>query len=279
MTNLEKLRSFIAANPAELDVMMREVYAALTEGLSDFAIVDAGAHKGWHTLEMLKLPGCARIYVVEADPWVARPLVTNLSRWHKAPTPRLDFRIQALQDRPDLTEIAWLSCRSHDGRSSIRATAGSLQTIWDGNPKMSYRPEITVPCTTVDAMLADTAQVLPFIKLDLMGGEFPALRGAAETLRTLRPVVSMENSDRAPEVHGFDLSDVLAFLDRHGYVALDYAGAPMTVKSWFDFFQIWLVPGERMEEIQKRIDAAVQARIGPGAPGVQGETETRAAEE
>lgn len=282
---MSRLAAFVTAAKSEqggLDQMMSEVYTALTTGQRDFAMVDGGAHKGWHTHRMLRLRGCGAVYAVEADPSMGEVLTDNLAAWRaKRPqpsaaaklwqrlqgrtTPELHLVRAALQNDPMITEIPWMSSHSHVGRSSIRATDSDTPSIWTEHKDVAYRDETTVPAVTLDGMLAAETRALPFIKLDLEGADFLALQGARATLAAKRPLIAFENSSRAPQVHGYTLDDLSDFFAAQGYVPLNYVGAPMTHASWFDFYEAWAVPQEAQAHITTLINRAVTARIGESA--------------
>lgn len=59
------------------------------------------------------------------------------------------------------------------------------------------------------------------IKLDIEGAELRALRGAAETLARLRPVLAVEMSGASLAANGASVAEVMRFLDAAGYDAFD----------------------------------------------------------
>ena len=261
MTRLEKFKDYVKAKPIELDQMMADVYRALTVVQTGFSMFDGGAHKGWHTNQMMRLPGCTTVWSVEADPAMGAVLTENLAKWHKGSVPELRVVLKALQNDPGLTSIPWMSSHSHVGRSSIRAPNAGQPTIWSQHKDVQYRAETSVPATTIDQILAADHNALPFLKLDLEGADILALRGAEMTLSEKRPVIAFENSDKAPSVHGYTLDDVLEYFGGLNYVVLDYVGTPMQKTNWFDFYEAWAVPMERLSETSELITAAVDRRI------------------
>jgi FkbM family methyltransferase len=262
MSRIARLKDFVKANPMELDVAMQEVYTGLTQGTSGFAMFEGGAHKGWHAWRMIQLPGCGAVYAVEADPTMSRTLTDNLTAWHKTATPHLTIVAKALQNRPDVSDIPWMSSDSHVGRSSIRAEATGVASIWDDHKDVHYREPVRVPATTIDAILAAEMRPIPFIKLDLEGADIIALMGGEKTLQTRRPVIAFENASKAPGVHGYTLDDVIAFFSRLGYWPLDYVGDRLKPETWFEFHEAWAVPIETAAKAHPLITAAMQRRIG-----------------
>lgn len=260
MTTLPNFITYIKANPMELDVMMSEVYQQVTAGMTGFQMFDGGAHKGWHTMQMLKLPGCAVVHAVEADPAMGQQLTQNLSRWHVAETPRIDIVLKALQNDPNLTEIPWLSSHSHVGRSSIEAHGGAATSIWADHRDVQYREKRTVPATTIDQIFAGTTGPVPFLKLDLEGADFLALNGATQTMRNHRPVIAFENSSKAPSVHGFSVDFMMRFFEEQQYVPLSYVGEKLTPANFFDFYEAWAVPVEQFDLTHELIVKAAAKR-------------------
>jgi len=263
MSRIQAFKAFVKTKPMELDLAMAEVYRELLAGRSGFALFDGGAHKGWHTLAMLKVPGCASVWAVEADPTIGALLAESLAKWHRAARPELHLIRKALQDRPEVTEIPWMSSHSHVGRSSIRAANAEVPSIWADHPKVQYRPPTTVPATTIDLILTAEPRPLPFVKLDLEGADILALRGAEATLTKRRPLVAFENSNRAPEVHGYTLTEVEAYFARLGYGLRNYVGEPLEQETWFSFHEAWAVPTEQDAAVRAMIGRAIARRIGP----------------
>lgn len=261
MNRLDKFKDYVKTAPIETDQVMAEVYRGLTAAQTGFSMFDGGAHKGWHTSQMMRLAGCTTVWSVEADPTMSAVLAENLARWHSGPGPELRILLKALQDDPNLVSIPWMSSHSHVGRSSIRAANATQPTIWAQHKDVQYRDETSVPATTIDLILAGDPNALPFLKLDLEGADILALRGAEKTLADKRPVIAYENSDKAPSVHGYSLDDVLAYFSRLEYVVLDYVGVPMQKDSWFQFYEAWAVPMERLAETTGLINQALDRRI------------------
>ncbi|KAA5802400.1 FkbM family methyltransferase [Alkalicaulis satelles] len=259
MVSLPDFRQYALANKMELEAILSEVYGALMAGQSGFLMVDGGAHKGYHTLRMLDLPGCKRVVAVEADPDMASRLESILNR-QAAGDPRLRIVRKALQRDPSLTRIAWGSSTSHEGRSSILSGNDQRPTIWHGNTDMAYRETVFVDAATLDQVLISERLPVGFIKLDLEGADLHALFGARDTLAQHRPVVAFENSVHAPQVHGFTIGEVAAYFHGLGYVALDFTGEPMTPDSWFGFFEAFAAPREQVQALSGILKAALSKR-------------------
>ena len=258
---MEAFRKHVLAHLSDLEILLGEIYTALAEGQTGFAMVDGGANRGYHTRRMLDLPGCRKVYAVEADPHLAESLRTSLADRLAAGQPGLVLVARALQDDPRRTEIPWRSSDSHIGRSSIVSDNPERATLWQADASVSYRAETTVPATTIDAMLAGEPGPLPFVKLDLEGADLLALTGATATLHRLRPVVAFENSSRAPEMHGLSVADIAARLAALNYVPMDFLGQPMTEATWFGMFEAFAVPKERADWLSARLRQVTARRM------------------
>lgn len=259
MSRLTEFREYALANKMELEAILSEVYAELTRGHTGFAMFDGGAHKGYHTLRMLALPGCERVFAVEADPVMAQTLKDILDR-EAAGDPRVTLVQKALQRDPSIRSIPWRSSSSHQGRSSIVSAKSDRPTIWHGNQEMEYREITQVDAATIDDILSDNTLPVGFIKLDLEGADLHALFGARDTLACHRPVVAFENSVHAPEVHGFTLPEVAGYFHGLGYVAMNVVGEVMGVDNWFGFFEAWAVPRERAAAVSGMINDSLARR-------------------
>lgn len=259
MTKLSVFREYALANKMELEAILSEVYTGLMRGKSGFAMFDGGAHKGYHTLRMLALPGCERVFAVEADPVMAQRLQDIIDREAQGDQ-RVTLVKKALQRDPSIRSIPWRSSSSHQGRSSIISDKSDRPTIWHGNQEMEYRDVTQVDAATIDDILRASTLPLGFIKLDLEGADLHALFGARDTLARHRPVVAFENSVHAPEVHGFTLPEVAGYFHGLGYVAMDVVGDVMGVDNWFGFFEAWAVPRERASTVSSLINDALSRR-------------------
>ena len=82
--------------------------------------------------------------------------------------------------------------------------------------------KITVQTTTIDALLPSDQQVR-FVKIDIEGGEYDALRGFP-TLLAQMPLIAFEFDSSAPDQFGFQPEELLELLWRAGYVVHDIFG-------------------------------------------------------
>ena len=117
---------------------------------------------------------------------------------------------------------------------------------------------------TLDNLIQPSSPVR-FLKLDLEGGEFDAMRGGVRLIETHRPVIAFEY-DRwhTPQFYGFQHADLLEFLERLGYRILDILGIPFDDRSLWDAAEVWYylaLPRER--ELEPAILEAIESRREP----------------
>lgn len=267
---LEEFSKYAKQNKMELEAILAGVYADYTAGKKNFALFDGGAHKGYHTTRMAALPGVKRVYAVEADPFMAEKLRSNLAKgkrrkisiFSKAKYRNISIIEAALQDDPATVSIPWKSSTSHVGRSSIVSKNSGRSTIWQDNATMEYRDEMTVAATMIDTVLTKERRAIPFLKLDLEGADLMALRGGHRTLETKRPVVAFENSVHAPEVHGFTLEEMAAYFSKLNYVPMNFVGEKIGPDNWFGFHEAWAAPTEAADWLSAKVQEKIQKRMG-----------------
>jgi FkbM family methyltransferase len=262
LPTLAAFRAFVEPRKMVLEAIVSDIYTRRCAGRTGFALFDGGAHRAYHTLRMLALPGCERVYAVEADPFMAETFLDVLA--DKAPEAgdRVVLLKRAIQNDPDVHLIDWKSSPSHAGRSSIVSANADRRTIWEGTADMQYREDMRVPATTIDKILQGEPRPLPFLKLDLEGADLLALMGATQTLRSKRPVVAFENSVHAPKVHGFTLEQIAAYFADLDYVPLNVLGEPIGPENWFGFFEAWAAPREDVGWLQEALARSIARHMG-----------------
>jgi FkbM family methyltransferase len=136
----------------------------------DWNVADVGAHIGSFTALLDRLAPKGRLFAVEAVPAKAALLAARF--------PRAKVLAEAATDRPG--EVTFHVNLANPGFSSLapRSSRGATRPI-------------RVPARPLDDMIpADVP--LHFLKVDVEGFEYPALRGAARILRDDRPAILFE---------------------------------------------------------------------------------------
>lgn len=239
MSHSKAWQEFITAARSDgslIEVLIRDFYANELLAAGDDAI-DGGAHSGLHTLPLADVLTTGKVVAVDAN----EILVGRLKQKLGARAERVHVEFAALQSDPSATSIQFNLSTSHAGRSGI-------SRLWDriAPGTVTYAPPVTVPATTLDSLaLKYRLSSLAFVKLDLEGGEFGALRGAGRIMRSTRPVFVTEHSVKAPEVNGFTIQEYFDYMERLDYVVMAPDGQQASVQSPFPCWYVFLVPRER----------------------------------
>lgn len=189
------------------------------------SVIDGGANRGRHLFTLSSLvgeTGCAVGF--EAIAPLAEQLSLEAGRRNFLQTVVVG---KALGVGVGATEFVWVS--SNDGFSGLRQRDG----ISD-NDKSSIMP-VTVEITTIDVELAKLSVKHPvrFIKLDLEGGEYDALRGGFQTLLRDKPLVVLENGrESAAQLYGHSKDQWFEFFRSADYKTFDLFGRDFVESSW-----------------------------------------------
>lgn len=205
-------------------------------------VLDGGAHSGRHAIPLARLVGPGgRVLAFEPLPSVAA---------------RLEQLLKATQLEGRVSVI-----RQALARESGIATFFSVDNMpeFSGLKKREYgatgfapvHSELTVKKVTIDEALdaLGARGRLSFIKLDLEGGEFNALRGAPNALREDGPLCVFENglsSSAANE--GYSSEEFFSFFRDVGYELYDIFGSPVVSGCW-DMAGPWYfvaIPGSKV---------------------------------
>jgi FkbM family methyltransferase len=146
-------------------------------------IYDVGAHLGSLALGAARLVGASgRVVAFDGDPQNIARLRENSLRNH------LESCVQAVH------AAVW----SHPAEGGISFRRGSIEMSHGGVEADGHRPVlgngqlICVPVTTLDDFVAGGEPPPQLIKIDVEGGEYEVLRGAANLFLNQRPFVIVE---------------------------------------------------------------------------------------
>ena len=201
--------------------------------------IDCGCHKGYHTEPLSRV--CKTVVGIDANSEMCDFLISQLKQQNVV---NCKIVHAAVQNDPQLKSVTFYISDNFLGRSS-------LTRLWDVIDKsVSYRP-ITAPATTIDQlMITFQLDKVDFIKLDLEGGEYMALKGAEILLRRDQPALVMENSVHAADQGGFLKTDPFDYLTGLGYVLMSPNGNIVTRDNLFPFFYLFAVPAVRFDELR-----------------------------
>lgn len=176
-------------------------------------IVDVGAHDGLLTLPLARLPG-ARVLAFEPLPQAHARLARAC-----AGLGNVTLRREALSDAPGTLELALPvldGVPQEQWASTVKSYAGYGARI--GTQR------VAVPAITLDSLaLAEMAA----LKIDAEGAEYEVLRGARQTLRRCRPLLTLELEERHREGATWAVPAFLDGLDYHTAFHLDGAWHPI----------------------------------------------------
>ncbi|MFC7474979.1 FkbM family methyltransferase [Dankookia sp. GCM10030260] len=238
------LSSILGNAEAYEDIILRLSRAVLQPG--DLAL-DGGAGRGRDSLAMAQRVGSAgRVLACEPIGWLAERLERD-ARLRQLP--QLKVHAVALADRAGEREFHWV--RNGDAYSGLRPRPYPMA------PDTALTP---VPCTTIDTLLAGEQRRWRYAKLDLQGGELPALWGGVATIARHRPLLVFQNSRAAAAAaYGYDPAAFFAAFAGLGYRVLDLFGRPFGPADWqrpdIPWYGIAVVAGSEAE-------ATLQAELG-----------------
>ena len=168
----------------------------------DMVVVDAGANIGLFTVFAARRIRNGKVIAFEPVPSMIEWLKTNIELNH---IPNVIVESCGLSDRTGTLPIY-----------EIESTHEGLSTLYPGTLTRSGVTE--VPVRKLDELVAGyLTDRLDFIKIDIEGGEWPALRGAENTLRKFRPAVMIEINQGTYASAGYTPGDVYDFFHSMNY--------------------------------------------------------------
>lgn len=232
-----------ARNPAwEPFSLVERVVRAIYESIlvPGDQVIDGGANRGMHTLPLAEKVGAAgRVVAVEAFPALAEAMV----------------RFVQAHDLANVTVIN-KALGAEDGLTSF-----TLAPRVDALSGIRRRPDlvneavevIQIAMTRLDTIIAErNLDKLRFVKLDLEGGEFDALRGSPRLLQMASaPLMILENGRQwSGDLYGFDKDAWFKLFAGTGYQIWDLFGFPFTAEAWDAPDLVWYsIAAKRAEDI------------------------------
>lgn len=164
-------------------------------------VLDIGANIGFFTMLSAALVG-AKGSVLAVEPNSSNTKLIEASRRANA------FSNITIVQAAAGNAIALLALHSVYSNGTTSEASENLETLMQST---------TVPCLRIDDLLPKGRSV-DFIKIDVEGAEYNALRGASEAIRRYRPhVVSEFSPEMMPGICGIDGATYLEFLVKLGY--------------------------------------------------------------
>ena len=210
--------------------IVESLYSAICE--QGDAIIDGGVSHCLHTFNMARIVGPAgQVIGFEAIPKLAMEAAENASSLELH---NIKVINKAISDH--IGDTTFTHVKLYDGFSGIRQRASipeeALTTI----------EKIVVEVTTIDHELAalKSQPRLRFIKLDLEGGEFHALRGAINTLLLHEPFIVFEHGrQQCATTYEYSPEDWFNLFKDINYCLYDLFGRPFTIDNWHQAYIPW----------------------------------------
>lgn len=214
--------------------------------------LDLGANAGRHTLPMARAVGDSGLVIaVEPIPHMAAGLRQSLEKAGLASRVRIVEAAVAEQAGTAVFHVA----TGQEALSSL-----SLELV-EGRQARQIQP-VQVRVIRVDEAFAEVP--LRFIKLDIEGAEFMALKGAEGVLRGVRPVLEFEDGrGGSARSFGYEMRDFYGYFESVDYVVLDLFGMPagMANIAMQGPWNFYAVPRERLEEISHFVRYALDMTL------------------
>jgi FkbM family methyltransferase len=201
--------------------IIRAIYTAILQP-GDLT-VDCGAHAGLHTIPMSGLVGpSGRVLAIEAIPEMAENLALHTRGSGQT---NVEVVPKAIGSREGRATFSWV--KGLPGHSGLRQRADLPSCL------ETSVATIEVPITTLDGLLANSRHRVRFVKMDLEGGEYHALQGAASMLKDHRPLVVFENArESTARLYGYTRDDWFALFEGADLVVFDLFGRPFVPEHW-----------------------------------------------
>ena len=232
-----------SAMAALLENFVEGLYrAALAHG--DTAI-DVGAHRARHTIPMAESVGpTGRVFAVEASSVTQKKLLHGISQAPPEVSGVISVIAKAVGESPGSAEFHYVP--EAPGMSGLRIQNYPI----DVHPVSE-----TVEIVRLDDVIPDHAAIR-FIKLDIEGGEFHALKGATSILAKGRPVFVYEwGGAPAAKRFGFSKEEFFGFMETSGYVLYSPLGFRHRPREWghANAYYFAAIPRERPQDFERVI--------------------------
>jgi FkbM family methyltransferase len=208
----ESLLNQVGGSWFDFEGLIRDIYVALLR--PGDVCVDAGANRGDHTFQMAQaVAPNGRVIAIEAAP----PLVDEISKLGRKGYPRLW----------PLIDLYGVGLSDHPGRATFffAAETPGLSGLRN-RPAIVPGPvtEFQVNLLPLDEIRKTVARPIRFMKVDLEGGEYDALRGAQSVLREDRPVLVFEHDAESPHHFSYTIHDLVQLFRSLHYGLFDFFG-------------------------------------------------------
>jgi len=242
---LFRLRRASDTLPTDYECLLETAYSQiLKEG---DLVIDIGAHSGRHTKPMANLVGeQGKVLAFEPNPGAVRLLRENLS--HEIEAGIVSIFPFALSNVSELATFVIANERPEE--------SGLRQRIFNGPTSTT---EIEVQVRTLDSVIADRPDGPSFMKIDVEGAEFDAIKGAHQTLLKFRPIIAFEFGENSYKVYDVRPDEVFDFLENMNYRTYSILGNLLDKVSFVDasreqFFWDYIAsPAEETKQVEQAL--------------------------
>jgi FkbM family methyltransferase len=197
---VERVKEEGAFEGEKTDTMIRELRDTI-----DPVVMDVGANIGLVSLDMLAAVPGARIFAFEPGP-------------HQCQLFRTTIRENGLEQRIELSEVA-LGDREGSATFAVHATEHASGDGFFDTGRAGATRTIEVGVRTVDGWWIDAGRpAVRLLKIDTEGAELMVLRGGEGMIAHCRPLLFLEINAVNLRPYPYDASDILDWLQSHGYV-------------------------------------------------------------
>jgi FkbM family methyltransferase len=157
--------------------------------------IDLGAHLGDILHHIINISPWGRHYAFEPLPQLAQKLTESF--------PQVIVHQAAVSDRSGESEFQFVE--------NDPAYSGLRHRLYN-RPDTKITP-ICVRVVTLDEMIPPNEKIA-FIKIDIEGGEFHAMRGGMETIRRCKPVIVFEAGSRSTGLYGVKPDELYSLVEQ-----------------------------------------------------------------
>lgn len=187
-------------------------------------VYDVGAHLGYYSVLAAALGGS--VHAFEPSKGTLPVLETNVQG------------IATLIPKAVWKEQTVLQLKDFGARHSAINTFLSPRDEALGDPEATY----AVETTTVDHYVEESGQLPRLIKIDAEGAELQVLQGAAATIESARPLITVEVGDTAQDRTSRSALEFALELGYTPYELHDQGVRPHTPQQFYEYGNLLLVP-------------------------------------
>lgn len=188
--------------------------------------IDCGVNRCQHTFNLAELVGFQGLVLgFEALPSLHESIKKGISARGLS---QIKLITKAVAEHDGFTSFTYV--KDGDGYSGIKERL-NIPT----NLTTSIITLENIPMTSIDSVLVDFTprNHVKFIKLDLEGGEFNALKGGFKVLRNERPILVFENGrTTSAKVYNYSKEEWFNFFSTINYKIFDLFGRPFVHQDW-----------------------------------------------